>query len=124
MVPKNQIMAAVAPLPTREHEAAPRQTPTAPHPPAKPPAHREHLAGNMPITENVRVAMQGLAANKMRAVLTMLGIIIGVAAVIARIALGQGARQRTLAQIQSLGTNLLLVEPVRNRIGAVRGRAG
>jgi putative ABC transport system permease protein len=66
----------------------------------------------------------GLSANKLRAALTMLGIIIGVAAVIAMIALGQGAREKTLAQIKAMGTNLLLVEPERTRIGAVRGAAG
>jgi putative ABC transport system permease protein len=78
----------------------------------------------MPVAENFRVALQGLAANKLRAALTMLGIIIGVAAVIAMIALGQGAREKTLAQIRAMGTNLLIVEPERARIGAVRGRAG
>ncbi len=78
----------------------------------------------MPIWENVSVALQGLSANKLRAALTMLGIIIGVGSVIAMIALGQGAREKTLAQIKALGTNLLLVEPERARIGAVRGAAG
>jgi putative ABC transport system permease protein len=77
----------------------------------------------MPAFENVRIALHGLAANKMRAALTMLGIIIGVAAVIAMIALGEGARQKTLKQIESLGTNLLLVQSERKRIGQSRGKA-
>ncbi|MDX1934588.1 MAG: ABC transporter permease [Capsulimonadales bacterium] len=81
-------------------------------------------AGSMPVIENLRVALMGLAANKMRAALTMLGIIIGVAAVIAMISLGQGAREKTLSQIKAMGTNLLLIEPERSRIGAVRGAAG
>ena len=78
----------------------------------------------MPVIENLRVALMGLGANKLRAALTMLGIIIGVAAVIAMVALGQGAREKTLASIRNMGTNLLLVEPERSRIGAVRGAAG
>jgi len=77
----------------------------------------------MPVWENLRIAFNGLAANKMRAALTMLGIIIGVAAVIAMIALGEGARKKTLAQIDALGTNLLLVQAERRRIGQSRGRA-
>jgi putative ABC transport system permease protein len=80
--------------------------------------------GGMPVTENIQLALMGLAANKLRAALTMLGIIIGVGAVIAMISLGEGARVRTLAQIKAMGTNLLLVEPERSRIGAVRGAAG
>jgi len=78
----------------------------------------------MPVAENFRVALMGLAANKLRAALTMLGIIIGVGAVITMVALGQGAREKTLAQIRAMGTNLLLAEPEMSRIGAVRGRAG
>jgi putative ABC transport system permease protein len=80
--------------------------------------------GGMPVTENIQLALMGLAANKLRAALTMLGIIIGVGAVIAMISLGEGARVKTLAQIKALGTNLLLIEPERSRIGAVRGAAG
>ena len=129
-----QVWAAVAPprpATPGERRAPERERTTTTPPPLRPeperrpaPVEREHVGGNMPATENIRVALQGLAANKMRAALTMLGIIIGVAAVIAMIALGEGARERTLAQIQSLGTNLLLVEPERSRIGAVRGAAG
>ncbi|MBC8101467.1 MAG: ABC transporter permease [Cytophagales bacterium] len=78
----------------------------------------------MPVLENFRVALHGLAANKLRAMLTMLGIIIGVGAVIAMIALGQGAREKTLMQIRAMGTNLLIGDPERPRIGAVRGAAG
>jgi putative ABC transport system permease protein len=78
----------------------------------------------MPVLENFRLAFMGLSANKMRAALTMLGIIIGVAAVITMVALGEGARVKTLEQIKALGTNLLVIEPTRTRIGAVRGRAG
>lgn len=56
-------------------------------------------------------SFQALKANKMRSFLTMLGIIIGVAAVILMMAIGQGAQDRVLAQINSLGSNLLMVLP-------------
>jgi putative ABC transport system permease protein len=55
--------------------------------------------------------MQALRVNKMRSILTMLGIVIGVAAVIAMIAIGNGAQQRLQEQIASLGSNLLIVVP-------------
>ena len=61
--------------------------------------------------ENVTIALQGLAANKLRSLLTMLGIIIGVGAVIAMVSIGTGARAKVSAQIASLGSNLLVVSP-------------
>jgi putative ABC transport system permease protein len=57
----------------------------------------------------VRIAMRALARNKMRSILTMLGIIIGVGAVIAMVGLGQGAQQQVQAQIAAMGSNLLFV---------------
>ncbi len=57
----------------------------------------------------LRVAVQSLVAHKMRSFLTMLGVIIGVAAVIALVAVGQGAQAQVLNQFQSLGANLLVV---------------
>ncbi len=57
----------------------------------------------------VRIAMRALARNKMRSLLTMLGIIIGVGAVIAMVGLGQGAQQQVQAQIAAMGSNLLFV---------------
>jgi putative ABC transport system permease protein len=63
----------------------------------------------MNFLENVRVALRALAANKLRSVLTMLGIIIGVGAVIAMVAVGAGASARVAEQIQSLGSNLIIV---------------
>lgn len=74
--------------------------------------------------EGVSIAWQGLAANKMRSLLTMLGIIIGVAAVITMIAVGQGARQKTLNQIQALGTNVLIIQSGQTKSGGVFGGAG
>ena len=60
---------------------------------------------------NLSIAIQALRVNKMRSILTMLGIVIGVAAVIAMIAIGGGAQQRLQEQIASLGSNLLIVVP-------------
>jgi putative ABC transport system permease protein len=60
---------------------------------------------------NLAIAMQALRVNKLRSLLTMLGIVIGVAAVIAMIAIGGGAQQRVQDQIASLGSNLLIVVP-------------
>jgi len=59
--------------------------------------------------EVVRVALRALARNKLRTILTMLGIIIGVGAVICTVAIGQGASQQVQQQIQSLGTNVIMV---------------
>ena len=78
----------------------------------------------MNLLESLAVAMEGLLANKLRSVLTMLGVIIGVGAVIIMLAIGQGAREQTLARIQSMGTNVLMVMPGQSRNGAVRGGFG
>jgi putative ABC transport system permease protein len=63
----------------------------------------------MQIWESVRISLRALTVNKMRSVLTMLGIIIGVGAVIALLSVGQGFEQYITQQFQSLGTNLLFV---------------
>src|SRR5260370_30975013 len=60
---------------------------------------------------SIRVALRALGANKLRTTLTMLGIVIGVSAVIALMSIGRGAQAQVTAQIQSLGTNLLFVRP-------------
>ncbi len=78
----------------------------------------------MNLAESVKVALDGLSANKIRSGLTMLGVIIGVAAVITMIAIGQGARQRTMATIQSMGTNVLTVMSGQARFGMVRAGMG
>jgi putative ABC transport system permease protein len=72
----------------------------------------------------VRVALRALSANKLRTTLTMLGIIIGVSAVIALMSIGRGAQAQVTSQIQSLGTNLLFVRPGASRDQGVRGSAG
>ena len=63
----------------------------------------------MDLMSILRIAMRALARNKMRSVLTMLGIIIGVGAVIAMVGVGQGAKERAQAQIAAMGSNLLFV---------------
>jgi len=68
----------------------------------------------------LRVAMRALAVNKLRSLLTMLGIIIGVAAVIVMIAVGAGAQARVEEQIRSLGSNLLLILSGSTTSGGVR----
>ncbi len=73
----------------------------------------------MTIVEAISVALAGLKANKLRSFLTMLGVIIGVAAVIVVVAIGQGLKQDTIDRIQSMGTNLLMVRPGMGRRGGV-----
>jgi len=68
----------------------------------------------------LRVALRALAVNKLRSALTMLGIIIGVAAVIVMIAVGAGAQARVEEQIRSLGSNLLLILSGARTQGGVR----
>ena len=65
----------------------------------------------MKTTILIRLATQSIRKNKMRAALTMLGIIIGVAAVIVMVAVGFGARSRIRAQINNLGTNMIVITP-------------
>jgi putative ABC transport system permease protein len=65
----------------------------------------------MDISESVSMALKTLAVNRLRSLLTVLGIIIGNASVIAMIGVGQGAQRYTTQQLQSLGTNLLFVFP-------------
>ena len=63
----------------------------------------------MPFSEIVRIALESIRANFMRATLTMLGVIIGVAAVITMVALGSGAQKAIDQQLQALGANLLTI---------------
>ncbi len=70
------------------------------------------------------VALQAINRNKTRSSLTMLGVFIGVAALIAMVAVGQGANEAMLKQIASLGTNLVVVVPGATTTGGVRGGLG
>ncbi|MDR1311023.1 MAG: ABC transporter permease [Burkholderiaceae bacterium] len=70
------------------------------------------------------VALRALRLNKMRSILTMLGIIIGVGAVITMIAVGGGVRERISSQIKSLGSNLIIILPGSTTASGVRMGAG
>jgi len=70
--------------------------------------------------EVARVALRALARNKLRTALTMLGIIIGVAAVICTVAIGQGASERVQEAIRNLGSNLVWVEAGNRNVSGVR----
>ena len=74
----------------------------------------------MDFKEVARVALRALARNKMRTALTMLGIIIGVAAVICTVAIGQGASERVQEAIRNLGSNLVWVEAGNRNVSGVR----
>jgi putative ABC transport system permease protein len=76
------------------------------------------------LLENVRVALDGLLVNKMRSALTMLGVIIGVGAVIALMSIGEGAQASITQEITSIGTNLLFVSPGAYESGPVNSAAG
>jgi len=80
----------------------------------------------MPVRNTLKIALKAIRRNKVRSGLTMLGVIIGVASVIAMIALGSGARASIDQQIQSQGTNVIYVSSgsFGRGHGAVRGGAG
>ncbi len=78
----------------------------------------------MTLLDAIISALDALRLHKLRSALTMLGIIIGVAAVIAMVAVGGGAREQVVAQIRSLGANLLIVMPGNITQGGVRLGSG
>ncbi len=74
--------------------------------------------------ETLRIALRALMRNKTRSSLTALGIIIGVAAVIAVMAIGEGAKHQIEAQFAAMGTNLLILQPGSSMASGVRGGSG
>jgi putative ABC transport system permease protein len=78
----------------------------------------------MNIIETVKTSFRAIAANKMRSSLTVLGIIIGVAAVISLMSIGRGSQSAITANIESLGTNLLFVRSGATNTSGVRGAQG
>ncbi len=78
----------------------------------------------MKILESMRIAWRGINANKLRAGLTMLGIIIGVMAVIAMLSIGRGTQSAITSQITNIGTNLLYVRPGSTQSSGVRTAEG
>src|SRR2546421_4077104 len=78
----------------------------------------------MNIGLSIGIALEGLKANKLRAALTMLGILIGVAAVIVLMSIGQGTQASVTARISSLGSNLVFVRPGAPRQNGVQQAQG
>jgi len=78
----------------------------------------------MTIWESVQLALEAIVANRLRSVLTMLGIIFGVGAVIAAVSMTEGAKAATLEQFERFGTNVLTVRPGQDQHGPVRGGIG
>src|SRR5215210_3605951 len=78
----------------------------------------------MSIFMTLRIALKALARNKMRTMLTMLGMIIGVGAVITMVALGKGAQSTIEDQVKAAGTNLININAGNFTTGGVRGGGG
>jgi macrolide transport system ATP-binding/permease protein len=109
---------SVAPKP-----AAPAaETPATAAPPRRGIAHSGSVAAFFMMV--VGAAMQAIWRNRMRSALTMLGVFIGVAALIAMVSVGQGANEAVRKQIERLGTNLLVVQPGATTRGGMRGGFG
>ncbi len=72
----------------------------------------------------IKIAIKALFRNRMRTVLSVLGIVIGVAAVIAMVAMGEGSKQAIKDQMTSMGTNVIIISPNRDRRGGVQMDAG
>jgi putative ABC transport system permease protein len=75
---------------------------------------------NMIFATTIKMALKGLMANKLRSILAMLGIIIGVGAVISMLAIGAGAKKMIMSRISSMGTNLLVLQPGQEESHGVR----
>ncbi|TME97643.1 MAG: FtsX-like permease family protein [Chloroflexi bacterium] len=95
-----------------------------PHPSPLPEGEGGSRRGALRIFQTIPSAFAALRANKGRSVLTTLGIIIGVAAVIAIVALGEGASASVSSQLAGLGTNLLTIMPGSTRSGGAAAGAG
>lgn len=78
----------------------------------------------MKVIKYFQVALESITAHKLRAILTMLGIIIGVAAVLITMGIGRGAAASITSRIQSQGTNLLSISPGASSSGGVSGESG
>jgi putative ABC transport system permease protein len=105
-----------APTPHQENKAPQRQTQTKGQPV---PLHR-----GLMLDSSVRSALGALWANRLRSLLTILGVIVGVAAVIAVVTLTQGTSAVLNARVAGLGTNVLTITPGSSTTGGVRGGAG
>jgi len=84
----------------------------------------ELQAGGISLSETFGIALSSLTANKLRTLLTALGVIIGVAAVVALMAIGSGSQQSITASITANGANLLTVRPGASNTGGIGGQVG
>jgi len=116
-----------------EHQVAvvtPDGADTSDTPSVAPAAAVAPVAGNAPglrmafMSMIVSASLQALARNKLRSALTMLGVFIGVAALITMVAVGDGASAAVKKQLESLGTNMVVVQPGATTAGGVRAGAG
>jgi putative ABC transport system permease protein len=85
------------------------------------------MVGGEPMSwlDTIRTGLEAIRAHRLRSGLTVLGILIGIAAVILTVGLGQGAQQQVRSQVESLGTNLLIISPgSATTTGGVRGGFG
>lgn len=71
----------------------------------------------MRVTESFRVALDALRANRLRSLLTMIGVVIGVAAVVVLVAIGGGAKQLVTSEVEGLGSNIVFVAPGKFQLG-------
>src|ERR1700712_810267 len=74
--------------------------------------------------ETLRTGWEAIRSHRLRSGLTTLGILIGIAAVVLTVGLGEGAQQKVSSQISALGSNLLLISPGSSTTGGVRGVLG
>jgi putative ABC transport system permease protein len=84
----------------------------------------ELQTGGISLAETLEIALKSLTANKLRTLLTALGVIIGVAAVVALLAIGRGSQESITANITANGANLLTVRPGASNAGGVGGQVG
>ncbi|MBF0593583.1 MAG: ABC transporter permease [Candidatus Omnitrophica bacterium] len=84
----------------------------------------EHAVGRAELADHLRQSIHAILSNRLRSFLSMLGILIGVAAVIAMLALGQGAKDSISKRLASLGSNLLMIRPGSSQQGGVSLGAG
>ncbi len=87
-------------------------------------AHKHSVLKTIEFVDHLRQAFQAIFSHKLRSLLSMLGILIGVAAVIAMLALGQGAKESIEKSLSSLGSNLLVVRPGSHNVRGVSLQAG
>jgi ABC-type lipoprotein release transport system permease subunit len=76
----------------------------------------------MGFLDSLAIGLRALTVNRMRSMLTVLGIIIGVAAVVCMVSVGSGAREEVSEKIRTLGANLLLIRPGAQLSGRAQGR--